>query len=122
VTRDQFDALLAAAVKASLDALPHTNPTDLADRHAATDEVRLLEAEALSFADAVDRDGHRIDYGNAVVLEGPAGTVVTTAADYAASPLYWRILAGTEVDRLTDGTQLLPVLHAAATRGPTRTP
>lgn len=119
MTRDEFDALLSAAVKASLDALPKVNPKDsvaLSLRHEATEEVQLLEAEALSFADAVDRDGKRLDYGSAVVLEGPAGVVVTTVRDYEATPVYFRSLAGGELDRLVMGTELLPVLQAAAHR------
>jgi hypothetical protein len=119
VTRAEFDALLAAAVKASLDALPAGNPRDtaaLTERHDATVEVQLLEAEALSFADAVDRDAKGVPYGSAVVLEGPAGVVVTTVADYEATPVYWRSLIGGGVQRLVKGTELLPVLQAAANR------
>jgi hypothetical protein len=124
VTREEFNALLSVAVKASLDGLPRTNPADaaaLAERHDATEEVRLLQAEAIEFADAVDRDGKRIPYGSAVVLEGPGGVVVCTAADYAATPTYWRVLAGGTVDRLVKGTELLHVLQEAANRGPART-
>lgn len=120
MTRDEFDALLSAAVKASLGALPGGNPKDaaaLTERHAATEEVRLLEAEAIEFADAVDRDGKRIDYGSAVVLEG-ATVVVCSAADYEATPLYFRAIAGGKIDRLVKGPELLPVLQAAAHRSP----
>jgi hypothetical protein len=121
VTRAEFDALLAAAVKASLDGLPAENPRDTAAlslRHEATEEVRLLEAEAIEFADAVDRDGKRIPYGSAVVLEGPGGVVVTTAAEYALTPTYWLVLVGGKADRLISGPELLPVLQAAANRSP----
>lgn len=124
MTRDEFDALLSAAVKASLDSLPADNPTSaeaLSQRHDATQEVQLLEAEALEFADAVDRDGKRIDYGSAVVLEGTSGVVVVSAADYDATPDYWRICAGAHLDRVIRGTELIPVLQAAANRGPART-
>lgn len=119
MNRAEFDALLAAAVKASLDALPKVNPKDstaLSLRHEATAEVQLLEAEALAFADAVDRDGKRLPYGDAVVLEGASGVVVCSVRDYEATPVYFRSLAGGEVDRLVKGTELLPVLQAAANR------
>jgi hypothetical protein len=123
VTREEYDALLSAAVKASLAALPVENPRDsvaLSLRHEATEEVRLLEAEAIEFADAVDRDGKRIPYGSAVVLEGEAGVTVTTEADYAATPIFWRSTVG-KVDRVVHGAMLVTVLQEAANRGPART-
>jgi hypothetical protein len=119
VTRAEFDALLSAAVKAALGDLPADNPTSseaLSLRHDATEEVRLLEAEAIEFADAVDRDGKHIPYGTAVVVEGSAGTVVTTAADYVATPVYWQIMAGGKVDRVVEGPELLAVLQRTANR------
>jgi hypothetical protein len=124
VTREEYNALLSAAVKASLDGLPRTNPADaaaLAERHDATEEVRLLQAEAIEFADAVDRDGKRIPYGSAVVLEGQAGVTVTTEADYAATPIFWRSTVG-KPDRVVHGAMLVAVLQEAANRGPARTP
>lgn len=101
MTRDEFDTLLAAATASIPD----------------PEERALVNAEAREFADAVDRDGKRIDYGAAVVLEGSNGVAVVPAADYATAPIYWRTVAG-DLDRLLEGTELIPMLQAAAHRGP----
>jgi hypothetical protein len=102
VTRAEFDALLASA------AATITDPAERA----------LVNAEAREFADAVDRDSKHLDYGDAVVLEGANGIVVVSARDYASAPIYWRTVAG-DLDRLIEGTELIPMLTAA--QGPART-
>lgn len=105
MTRADFDALLATASAAIPD------PADRA----------VLNAEAREFADAVDRSDRDLDYGDAVVLEGSQGIVVVPARDYHHAPIYWQTVAG-HLDRLVDGTVLIPALTRAAAQGPTRTP
>lgn len=111
MTRDEFDALVAAACAAIIR--PFSLGDGGADAHDSQGEAQLLDAEAREFADAVDRDGHRIDYGEAVMLEGSNGVVVVEARKYHDAPIYWRTVAG-KVDRLVDGTELLPVLQRTA--------
>lgn len=117
MTRDEFDALLAAAV---LDIVSGVDP-ESDDAAAAAEEAALLEAEAREFADAVDRHTLRIDYGSAVVLEGSSGVVVVQARTYSDAPIYWRTVAGGHLDRFVDGTELIPALQAAANKAPAPT-
>jgi hypothetical protein len=119
MTRAEFDALLAAALDAMTAAVPaptHGDPAAAADEHYAMQEIQLLEAEARSFADAVDRDGKRIPYGSAVVLEGPHGVAVVQAADYTNTITYWWTVVGGRPDRITSGPELMQVLAGAANR------
>jgi hypothetical protein len=123
VTREEFDALLSSALDAMTQAAPspaHSDPAAAAAGHDAIQEVQLLEAEARSFADAVDRDAKRVPYGSAVVLEGPRGVTVVQARDYAGAPIYWNKVVGGKPDRITSGPELLEVLAAAANRGAPR--
>lgn len=124
MTRDEFDALLEAAVRGVMASAPvPLGASSTADSDAAREEAALLEAEAREFADAVDRDGKRVDYGAAVLLEGARGQVVVSAADFDRCPGYWRTVAGGagHLDRLVEGTELIPVLQAAANRAPAPT-
>jgi hypothetical protein len=123
VTRAEFDALLSSALEAMAAAAPppaHEDPAAAALDRAAMEEVQLLEAEARSFADAVDRDAKRVPYDSAVVLEGPRGVTVVQARDYAGAPIYWNTVVGGKPDRITSGPELLEVLAAAANRGAPR--
>jgi hypothetical protein len=117
VNRAEFDALVAAAGEAGRPGRT-SGPWTPEEAVAMTEEADLLEAEAREFADAVDRDGGRVPYTSAVVLEGSAGTVVVSASDYAATPVHWHIVAGGHVDRLIHGAELVAVLMKAANRGP----
>lgn len=110
--RAEFDALVDAAITAIVVGVD----PDSDDAAAAREEAQLLQAEAESFADAVDRDAKRVPYGSATVLEGSQGVAVVLARDYTAAPIYWQTVVG-RVDRLTQGPQLLEVLTAAAHRG-----
>jgi hypothetical protein len=78
---------------------------------AKTDEegAQLLDAQVRLFADAVDRDGAGIPYGDAVVITGTAGPVVVPLRDYHATPLYWQSCAG-EVDLIIDGADVMTAL------------
>jgi hypothetical protein len=114
VTRAEFDALLAEAVRrisASVTPDP-ADPASLAEQRDAIQEAQLLDAEAREFADAVDRSGKGIGYGAAVFIEGANGTVVITAREFEATPGYWRTVAG-RPDREVRGPELLRVLHEA---------
>jgi hypothetical protein len=82
---------------------------------------RQAQAEARSFADAVDRDAKRIPYGDAVVLEGPHGVAVVQAQDYSKTVTYWWTVVGGKPDRVTSGPELMEVLAGAANRGAART-
>lgn len=115
MTRAELDALIDAALLAVVSSVP----ADSDDVPAAMEEAQLLEAEARSFADAVDRDGKRIPYGDAVVLEGPSGLAVVQARDYADAPIYWQTVVGGKPERITRGPELLQVLTGAANRGAT---
>lgn len=111
MTRDELDTLIDAAIMGLIGGVDPASD----DAVAVREEAQLLEAEARSFADAVDRDGKRIDYGAAVVLEGPNGIAVVDAAAFHSTPLYWRTVVG-RPDRITEGTALLPALQATANR------
>lgn len=122
MTRDELDTLIKAACAAvAADVKPTVTGGPDEDQHAAeaAEEAQLLDAEARSFADAVDRDGKRVPYGSAVVLEGTSGVAVVAAADYATAPLYWQTVVG-RPDRITQGPELIHVLQAAANRNTPR--
>jgi 3-polyprenyl-4-hydroxybenzoate decarboxylase len=117
VTRAELDALIDAALVGVVGGVDPLSD----DAAAAREEAQLLEAEARSFADAVDRDGKRVPYGSAVVLEGPRGVAVVQARDYADAPIYWHTVVGGSPDRITSGPELMEVLAAAAHRSAPRT-
>lgn len=114
MTRAEFDALLARAVIGTVSGVDPASD----DAPAAAEEAQLLEAEAREFADAVDRYGQALPYGDAVMLEGSGGVVVVSARTYADAPIYWRTVAGGELDRLIEGPELLEVLQRAANAAP----
>ena len=116
MTREEFDALLAAAV-AAIRPAPTGGPWTPEEVTAMTEEAQLLDAEATAFADAVDRDAKRIPYGSAVVLEGPRGIAVVQAADYTKTITYWWTVVGGKPDRIVSGPELMQVLAGAANRG-----
>jgi hypothetical protein len=109
VTRDEYDALVDRVIHAIIDGVDPESD----DAVAAREEAQLLEAEARAFADAVDRSGKRLDYGEAVMLEGDHGVVVVAARDYADAPIYWRTVAG-DLDQLILGPELIEQLTARA--------
>lgn len=115
MTRQELDALTDAALVGILAGVDPASE----DAVAAREEAQLLQAEAASFADAVDRDAKRIPYGSATVLEGSQGVAVVQARDYAAAPIYWQTVVG-RVERITEGPQLMQVLTAAAHRAAPR--
>jgi hypothetical protein len=117
VTRAELDALIDAALVAIVNGVDPLSD----DATAAREEAQLLEAEARSFADAVDRDAKRIPYGDAVVLEGPHGVAVVQAQDYSKTVTYWWTVVGGKPDRVTSGPELMEVLAGAANRGAART-
>lgn len=112
MTRAELDALIDAALVAIVHGVDPLSD----DATAAREEAQLLEADARSFADAVDRDGKRIPYGSAVVLEGPRGVAVVQARDYGDAPVYWHTVVGGGPDRVTSGPELMEVLTGAANR------
>lgn len=113
MTRAELDALIDTAVTATVAAVD----PDSDDAASAREEAQLLEAEARSFADAVDRDGKRIPYAEAVMLEGERGVSVVDARTFDEAPLYWRTVVG-RPDAVIRGDELIPALQAAAGRIP----
>lgn len=80
---------------------------------AAEEDAALILANATEFADAVDRDG-KLDYEDAVLVEGGAGPVVTSEPAYRDNPAWFQTLAagGTgRVDRIEWGSRLAHYLR-----------
>jgi hypothetical protein len=111
-----FDTL----VRQRLDALAReypsptsSDPATAAAGHDAMHDLDLVEALARSFADEVDRanDGRQylrqqpLDYVDAVVLTGTAGSLVVDSVEYETAPVYWQAHAG-EVDSIIEGRDL----------------
>jgi hypothetical protein len=101
--RQAFDELLRRKVESLTLAA--------AAGHGDTESIQLLDAQCREFADAVDRTGTGVPYGDAVVLFGTSGPVVAHARDYAATPTYWQTLAG-EVELIISGADVMQALHS----------
>lgn len=113
MNRAEWDALTQRRLAAMTEALPADDPATSAERRYATEEIQLTEAQARTFADAVDRSGKTIDYADAVVVSGGAGEVVCTLADWKANRAYWeQVAAGAsgEVEWAQAGADLLSFL------------
>lgn len=105
VTRRQaFDELLRRKVAAI--AAEEGRP----GREGATEDAQLMEAQCRAFADAVDRDGRNLAYGDVIVIAGTSGEVVVPLRDYVDTPVYWQSLAG-EVELVTDGADVMDALN-----------
>jgi hypothetical protein len=95
LVRDRVSALRRPTSTGS-DGAPVDLPEEVEDR------PRLLESLASAFADAVDRgnDGRQylrqppIEYVDAVVLAGDAGTLLVDGIEYEGAPVYWQTKAG----------------------------
>jgi hypothetical protein len=88
--------------------------TEEGAQRAASEDAACILASALEFADAVDRCGKGIAYEDAVLIEGSAGPVVISEAEWRANPAYWRTAAAGghgRVDRIEVGRLLLHYLR-----------
>lgn len=104
--RAGFDALVQRRVLALVSAGGiggDPAPAAAAASQEGQQEAQLLEAAAVSFADAVDRSDRDLPYDDAVVITGTGGVVVISDEEWRATPVYWEASAG-EVDSLTQGS------------------
>jgi ketosteroid isomerase-like protein len=107
--RQAFDELLRRKVAAlAQHGLSPDAPEEI--NRAAREDAQLMEAQCRAFADAVDRDGRNLPYGDAIVLAGTAGEIVVPLRDYVDTPVYWHAVAG-EVDLIIDGADVMQALN-----------
>lgn len=108
--RQAFDELLRRKVEGMTVPAIAAGPVGQGTRSPVVEDAMLLEATYREFADAVDRTGTGVPYGDAVVILGSGGVVVAHARDYADTPAYWQTLAG-EVDSIIEGAEVMRTLH-----------
>ncbi len=116
LTRAEWDSLVEARVRGLMAEPPtsaHEDPAAQAAARDALEDAQVLEGTARAFADAVDRDGRGLFYGDAVVMEGSSGPLIVPAADFRNCGTYWQVAAaghGGTLDAVTHGQDLLHYL------------
>jgi hypothetical protein len=122
-----FDALLRDRLAADREPPPPADHAEaLVDARDASDDGELLAGTAHVFADAVDAENVRrqqaagpqppqLDYDDAVVIVGDAGTVVVAVDEYDTERTYHEVCAG-NVERAIAGPALMRYLRTGDAR------
>lgn len=109
--RQAFNELLRRKVDGLIGPVIASGPVGQGPQSQRVADARLAESQSRAFADAVDDLGPTIPYGDAVVILGSTGPIVTTGREFDATPAYWLTMAG-EDTAVVDGADLMHWLHS----------